>query len=186
MPTAVTPSPGTSTPEANTSVLSPAASVPLVKGAPLIKNVGTCHASASTTYGTSKRDTEPLTSSRHGLGLNVYPARIKKHRHVKREDGVPQRRGIWNGVPHNDQDNCNPLCNINPVEPFGPHSSPFKTAAIRRKKPGPLSGPGLINDGAPWRIRTVDLGIRSPLLYPTELMEQITARPSTRTRAKRL
>lgn len=25
--------------------------------------------------------------------------------------------------------------------------------------------------GAPWRIRTVDLGIRSPLLYPTELME---------------
>lgn len=26
--------------------------------------------------------------------------------------------------------------------------------------------------GAPWRIRTVDLGIRSPLLYPTELMEQ--------------
>ena len=77
MPTAVTPSPGTSTPEANTSVLSPATSVPLVKGAPLIKNVGTYHASARTTYGTSRRDTEPLSSSRHGFGLNVYPARIK-------------------------------------------------------------------------------------------------------------
>lgn len=32
--------------------------------------------------------------------------------------------------------------------------------------------------GAPWRIRTVDLGIRSPLLYPTELMEHIAMRPS--------
>lgn len=32
--------------------------------------------------------------------------------------------------------------------------------------------------GAPWRIRTVDLGIRSPLLYPTELMEHKAARPS--------
>lgn len=77
MPTAVTPSPDTSTPEANTSVLSPATRVPLVNGAPLIKNVGTCQANASTTYGTSKRDTEPLNSSRHGFGLNVYPARIK-------------------------------------------------------------------------------------------------------------
>lgn len=32
--------------------------------------------------------------------------------------------------------------------------------------------------GAPWRIRTVDLGIRSPLLYPTELMEHKVAYPS--------
>lgn len=32
---------------------------------------------AITTYGTSRRDTEPLSSSRHGFGLNVYPARIK-------------------------------------------------------------------------------------------------------------
>ena len=46
------------------------------------------------------------------------------------------------------------------------------------KKPRPPSGLGLINDGAPWRIRTVDLGIRSPLLYPTELMEHNVARPS--------
>lgn len=32
--------------------------------------------------------------------------------------------------------------------------------------------------GAPWRIRTVDLGIRSPLLYPTELMEHNAMCPS--------
>lgn len=62
MPTAVMPSPYTSTPKANTSVSSPPANAPLVKGAPLIKNVGTCHASARTTYGTSRRDTEPLSS----------------------------------------------------------------------------------------------------------------------------
>ena len=40
---------------------------------------------------------------------------------------------------------------------------------------GRARGPAWCFDGAPWRIRTVDLGIRSPLLYPTELMEQITA-----------
>lgn len=62
------------------------------------------------------------------------------------------------------------------------HSAP---AAYKTKKPRPSSGPGLINDGAPWRIRTVDLGIRSPLLYPTELMEQITARPSKRKPVRR-
>ena len=174
MPTAATPSPGTSTPEANTSVSSPPVSAPPVNRAPLIKNDGICQASARITYGTSRR-----------LGPKRTPGKNKEHRHMKRVDSVPQRRGIWDGVPHNDQNNCNPLCNINPVEPFGPHSTPFKTAAHKMKKPGPLSGPGLINDGAPWRIRTVDLGIRSPLLYPTELMEQITARPSTRTRARR-
>lgn len=37
----------------------------------------------------------------------------------------------------------------------------------------PFSAAPLIIQGAPWRIRTVDLGIRSPLLYPTELMERI-------------
>ena len=37
---------------------------------------------------------------------------------------------------------------------------------------GRARGPAWCFDGAPWRIRTVDLGIRSPLLYPTELMEQ--------------
>ena len=51
-------------------------------------------------------------------------------------------------------------------------------ATHKMKKAQTTSGLGLINDGAPWRIRTVDLGIRSPLLYPTELMEQITTRPS--------
>lgn len=77
MPTAATPSPGTSTPEANTIVSSPATSVPTVKGAPLIKKVGTCHANERTRYGIRRRGTDPLSSSRHGLGLNVYPARIK-------------------------------------------------------------------------------------------------------------
>lgn len=99
------------------------------------------------------------------------PGKNKEQRHVKREDRVPQGRGIWDGVPHNDQNNCNPLCNIDPVEPFASHSEPFKAAAHKMKKAQTTSGPGLINDGAPWRIRTVDLGIRSPLLYPTELME---------------
>ena len=28
-------------------------------------------------------------------------------------------------------------------------------------------------EGAPYRIRTYDLGIRSPLLYPTELMAHV-------------
>lgn len=36
---------------------------------------------------------------------------------------------------------------------------------------GRARGPACCFVGAPWRIRTVDLGIRSPLLYPTELME---------------
>lgn len=42
----------------------------------------------------------------------------------------------------------------------------------------PFDTAPLIIQGAPWRIRTVDLGIRSPLLYPTELMEHKTASPS--------
>ena len=70
--------------------------------------------------------------------------------------------------------------------PLRPKRIPGKNKEHRHvKKPGPPSGLGLINDGAPWRIRTVDLGIRSPLLYPTELMEQITARPSKRKPVKR-
>ena len=62
------------------------------------------------------------------------PSKNKEHRHVKREDRVPQRRGIWDGVPHNDQNNCNPLCNIDPVKPFASHGEPFKTAAHKMKK----------------------------------------------------
>mgnify|MGYP007006457861 CR=1 FL=1 len=75
MPTAATPNPGTSTPEANRIVSSSATSVPPVKEAPLIKKVGICHAKARTRYGTRRRGTDPLSSSRHGFGLNVYPAR---------------------------------------------------------------------------------------------------------------
>lgn len=62
------------------------------------------------------------------------PGKNKEQRHVKREDRVPQGRGIWDGVPHNDQNNCNPLCNIDPVEPFASHSEPFKAAAHKMKK----------------------------------------------------
>ena len=70
--------------------------------------------------------------------------------------------------------------------PLRPKRIPGKNKEHRHvKKPRPPSGLGLINDGAPWRIRTVDLGIRSPLLYPTELMEQITARPSKRKPVRR-
>lgn len=134
MPTAATPNPGTSTPEANRIVSSSATSVPPVKEAPLIKKVGICHAKARTRYGTRRRGTDPLSSSRHGFGLNVYPARKKEHRHVKREDRVPQGRRIWDGVPHNDQNHCNPLYNIDPVEPFVSHGEPFKTAAHKMKK----------------------------------------------------
>lgn len=123
-------------------------------------------------------DAAPIRSAAHAtLRPECVPGKKKEHRHMKRENCMSQRRRIWNSVPHNDQNNCNALSNINPIEPFTAHSTPFKTAATR-KKPRPPSGPGLINDGAPWRIRTVDLGIRSPLLYPTELMEQITARPA--------
>lgn len=62
------------------------------------------------------------------------PGKNKEHRHVKREDRVPQGRGIWDGVPHNDQNNCDPLCNIDPVEPFASHCEPFKTTAHKMKK----------------------------------------------------
>lgn len=177
MPTAATPSPSTSTPEANIIVSSPATSVPPVKGAPLIKNVGTCHANARTRYGTRRRGADSHSSSRHGFGLKVYPARIKNAGIRKEKIACRKGEEFEKAYPTMDQDNCNALSNINPVEPFTPPNTPFKTEVT--KKPRPPRGPGLINDGAPWRIRTVDLGIRSPLLYPTELMEQITARKAS-------
>ncbi len=43
---------------------------------------------------------------------------------------------------------------------------------MQRKKPGPLAGPRRIVSGAPWGIRTLDHRIRSPVLYPAELMAQ--------------
>lgn len=53
-------------------------------------------------------------------------------------------------------------------------STPKFFAAFYAK--GRTHGPACCFSGAPWRIRTVDLGIRSPLLYPTELMEHKPAR----------
>ena len=77
------------------------------------------------------RTTQQLTPR---LRPKRIPGKNKEQRHVKREDRVPQGRGIWDGVPHNDQNNCNPLCNIDPVEPFASHSEPFKAAAHKMKK----------------------------------------------------
>ena len=47
----------------------------------------------------------------------------------------------------------------------------------KKQRPGIIPGLQKLS-GAPWRIRTVDLGIRSPLLYPTELMEHKAGHPS--------
>ena len=43
---------------------------------------------------------------------------------------------------------------------------------FKEKSPGHFSCSGLVFAGAPWGIRTLDIRIRSPLLYPAELRER--------------
>ena len=48
---------------------------------------------------------------------------------------------------------------------------------FKEKSPGHFSCSGLAFSGAPWGIRTLDIRIRSPLLYPAELREHCLCDP---------